>query len=796
MADNKNKTPQERAREASDPSNVKTLQAEELSLGNILRLKLQIKEAERQTKTLTQEIQNLSKEQAKQIGQYTRNQKDLNTALKEQERLKGDIAELGLRTDREGKRRLQAAKDELKVQQQTERSVVEELKALEKSAGVSLYRRKQEASIIQKGLTTERDLIKSINKERSGLGKLTGGLIGGSIADLFRTQSRKQLQIDIARAKAGGGLQVSTGKGGNVSTGGNTGAGGDNADLVAGAAGPEVALIVAIAKKAQAPIRELGNQLKNAISAPLAEAANLLTGQDYGMGGGKANASGATSLLGGFSSIAKSIPFVGGLLGGLVDGFKAMLDATLGIQQANFRVGRAMNISADAADTMRKEFDGVALASGNIVVNSTRMLQSQIEIGDQLGINKQLSEDILVNDVKLRDILGLEAESRKVISDQAIITGRNAEELTKSAIGTVGAFNKLVGTSFKWSSILSEASKLTGVMGLTLAKFPEKIYNAVAATKTLGFDLKQLDATASSFLDFESSISAEFEAQVITGKDMNLTLARQAALNNDNVTLAKEITKNVGSAANYLNMNRIAQESIAKSVGLTRDGLADVLKKQEIYARANVTDEKGLVKKLDLLEQQGLKQKEISNILGEQGYETATQVSTAEKLTEIMERIKKTFVDFVRNSGLFDFLTDPQKLNGFIKGLADKIAGAASVIGNIIASVVDLLGTITFGDTSANFHALAEKVRGGSEGLSGSIRAASAYIGGTSPGSIGSTVANGAAQQNTQSPAGGTQQEAAPVYTFHHVTQLDGQVLTSSVTKGVLTTQGKGNSIK
>lgn len=429
-------------------------------------------------------------------------------------------------------------------------------------------------------------------------------------------------------------------------------------------------------------------------------------------------------------------------------------------------------------------------------MNDARMFQSLVEINNQLGTNLDINEKILDNDVQLRDVLGLEAESRKAIAEQAFVTGRNAKELTKSAIGTVGAFNKLVGTSFKWSTILSEASKLSGVLGLTFTKFPEKIYKAVAATKALGFDLKQLDSSAGGLLDFESSISAEMEAQVITGKEMNLTLARQAALNNDYATLAKEITKNVGSAAEYLDMNRIGAEATAKAVNMTRDGLADVLKKQEIYKRAGVEDERSLVKKLDLLEKQGLKQEKISEILGEQGYEIATQVSTGERLTEVMEKIKKVFVDFMKSSGLFDFLTNPDRINDFIKKLADKLAGATSLIGRIIASVVDLLGTVTFGETSRNFHAMAEEVRGGSESLAGNIRATTNSLGGTSPNSISDTVGKGTAQQNTQSvAASGTKQEAAPVYTFHHVTQLNGQVLTDTVQTGTMTTPGRGNSI-
>lgn len=771
----KDKTPQERLEAAADETKVKAIQAEELGLANILRLKLQIREADKQSEKINNTIAKLSAEQVKNIEKYQQHEEDLKAALKDVEKKQAEIQTL---TGRQRRNAMIALQDlQAEVAGHKERKAT-----LEKTAGVALYNKKREADITATGLKTERALIKKINEERG---------IGGKIMDLFRTKERKQLDIDIARAKVGGGNQA-----------GKTGGGAGEVDTTAAlaAAGPYGRLAAAIKKgidQLSAPVKELGNQLKNAIVAPFASAANLLTGDSFGMGGGKANASGATSILGGLSSIASKIPFIGGLLGGLVDGFKSMLDAVLGVDQANFRVARTMNISVKEADNMRASFYKAALASDNIVVNSTRMLQSQVEIGNQLGINKQLSDDILINDVKLRDILGLEAESRKAISDQAIVTGRQADELTKSAIGTVGAFNKLVGTSFKWSSILGEASKLTGVLGLTLTKFPEKIYNAVLATKTLGFELSQLDKVASSFLDFESSISAEMEAQVLTGKDMNLTLARQAALNNENATLAEEITKNVGSTAEFLEMDRIRQEAIAKAVGLTRDSLADVLKKQEIYRRAGVTDQEGLVKKLELLQQQGKLQKEISDVLGEDGYKMATQVSTAEKLTEIMERMKEAVVNFVRNSGLFDFLNDPQKLNNFIKNVVDSIAGAVSLVSRVIASVVDLLGTITFGDTSRNFHSLADEIRGKGGKLTSNISAVANSLGGSSTQSITGTVESGARQEGSQRNAQTVPaNQQAPIFTFHHVTKLDGQVLTTYNAKETIKTAGIGNGIQ
>jgi hypothetical protein len=48
------------------------------------------------------------------------------------------------------------------------------------------------------------------------------------------------------------------------------------------------------------------------------------------------------------------------------------------------------------------------------------------------------------------------------------------------------------------------------------------------------------------------------------------------------------------------------------------------------------------------------------------------------------------------------------------------------------------------------------------------------------------------AQQNTQAAAPANQ--VAPVFTFHHVTQLDGQVLTKYNAKETMKTQGLGNN--
>ena len=72
------------------------------------------------------------------------------------------------------------------------------------------------------------------------------------------------------------------------------------------------------------------------------------------------------------------------------------------------------------------------------------------------------------------------------------------------------------------------------------------------------------------------------EAELLTGKDLNLEKAREAALNNDIATLSKEIGKNQEVLNAFSSGNRIQQDAIAKSLGMSRDDMANMVYQQKI----------------------------------------------------------------------------------------------------------------------------------------------------------------------------------------------------------------------
>lgn len=728
--------------ESIEKSKVGMLEAENLTLMNQLNLSLKIKSAKKEELDLQKQIKELGRKAVIDANKYSK-------VTDEIKKLEQELIERKNTANKTLLRRIQAELDAEKKKQA----------ALQRTAGGQLRAVQEEARKRKEALTTERQLIRDINKDRG---------IGQKLADLFRTKEQRQKQIDIARARVGGGANIPPGGGGGTTTAAAGAGGGGGKGAAAGLLGVLgiaglVAGIKAGLDKISAPFKVLGGLIKSNLTAPLAQASNLVSGGiggGMGIGGGGISGGGATSLLGGFQDIISKIPLVGGLLGGLVGIFKGIVDLVLGLDQGLTNFARNVGMSKDRAKGVKEEFRAIAKASDNIVINETRLMESQAELTKALGVRSRFSDSILENNVKLKEIAGLELDTRKAIAQTSIITGKNAEKLTKSILSQSKAFEFETGVAFEFRDVLNQASKQAGVLGLIFTKNDKQLTNMLMRTKAMGYELKQLDGLASSFLDFEGSISKEMEAQVLTGKELNLTRAREAALNNDLVTLAKEINTQVGSADQYLKMNRIQQEAIAESVGMTRDGLADVLKQQEYYRRLGASNLKQATEELRILKQKGLTQEQISQKIGEDAYNYITQTSTAERLTETMNRIKTIFIEFVEKSGILDFITNPQKIQGFVSGLINRLAGAVELIGSIVATTLDLIAKVAgfFGGDSAKFRGLASSVRTGTAGLAGGLRGASDTIGGMNFGeaapSIGTTVQQGVRQQSTPAQGG------------------------------------------
>ena len=410
---------------------------------------------------------------------------------------------------------------------------------------------------------------------------------------------------------------------------------------------------------------------------------------------GKAGVSGLKEA---FTDPLTAIPLIGTAIGGLVKGFMQIVELGLEAQDRTTKFGRAVGLSKNEAQAVVNNFQKISLNSNSALVTIQRLVESQKELTDELGVNNILSDEILETNVKLKDLAGLDAQTRAEIAKSSVITGQSSEGITKSVLSQVTGLKSATGISFNYQNILKEASNLGGYLGLSFAKYPAQLSKSLLTVKSMGMELKQVNALADSFLDFESSISKEFEAQLLTGKDINLTKAREAFLNNDLATAASEITNQVGSANDFLKLNRIQAESLASAFGMSRDQMGDMLKQQEMLSKLGAKQGDSAREQLKLGLERYKNQKALSAAIGEEAYQSLVNASAQEKIAGFMDKIKEAISNFIANSPLIplidraiDYLSKPSNIKAIVSSIQGVFATMFDIFGKIAGGVMRIL---------------------------------------------------------------------------------------------------------
>ncbi|NDA78156.1 MAG: hypothetical protein EBY07_10235 [Actinobacteria bacterium] len=399
-----------------------------------------------------------------------------------------------------------------------------------------------------------------------------------------------------------------------------------------------------------------------------------------------------------FSDPLTALPIIGTALGGIVKGFMSLVELGLQAQDRTVKFGRAVGLSKQEAQEVVNRFQQISLNSNSALVTIERLVESQKELSDELGVNNMLSDQILETNVKLKELAGLDAQTRAEIAKSSVITGQSSESISKSVLAQVVGLKQATGISFNYQKVLKEASNLGGYLGLSFAKYPAQLTKSLVTVKAMGMELKQLDSLADSFLDFESSISKEFEAQLLTGKDINLTKAREAFLNNDLATAASEITNQVGSANDFLKLNRIQAESLASAFGMSRDQMGEMLKQQEMLAKLGAKQGDSAREQLRLGLERYKTQKELSKAIGEEAYQSLVNASAQEKIAGFMDKIKEAIANFVANSPLIplveraiDWLSSPSNIKSIVSYVQGAFATIFDIFGSIASGVMKVL---------------------------------------------------------------------------------------------------------
>ena len=370
-----------------------------------------------------------------------------------------------------------------------------------------------------------------------------------------------------------------------------------------------------------------------------------------------------------------------------------LIKAFLKIDSMTGTVAKNMGISYQTATQLNSSFVNMANSSGNIFVTTKGINESFNQINQALGTNGVLSEELLVTQTELVKQAFYSVEAATMLSKLSLATGKPAKEIAASFLGSAKALNLVNGTAINEKQLLEDISKVSKDTLATFAGQPGKLAEAAYEARKLGLDLEKLKGTQSSLLDIESSIASEFEAEVLTGKQLNLERARFFALTNDYAGLARELGKQDITRASFAKMNVIQQEATAKALGMSADTMGGMLMDQDAMSKLSGIDGDNAKERFDnLVKEVGLT--EAKKRLGDETL--ANQMASAsiqDRFTASVEKLKEIFVT------LIDPLMPVLSLFGdilSIVGLITKPIGALfsylSSWGPVLGGIVKFLG--------------------------------------------------------------------------------------------------------
>lgn len=367
----------------------------------------------------------------------------------------------------------------------------------------------------------------------------------------------------------------------------------------------------------------------------------------------------------GLVGLFKDPLFYVGLMVKALNGLKNMVFA---FSQEAVDLGRNFGTAGDQAQRVTNELRTMASTSEFIRKD---LIEGFIDLNQAAGTFGEVSRDNLETYVGLTKNAGYSKELAQDLYKLSILQGKSLKETAKSEFKRIKDFAKTNKLAINQKDVFEEIGKMSAATQLSIIGQGKSLGDAAVQAKKLGMDMQTLSTIADSLLDFESSIAAEMEAELLTGKQLNLERARAAALNNDMAALGKELAKQNITATSFGKQNRIQQEATAKALGMSRDALAESLLRQEAIRR-------GIVKE------------------GQADLETQLKnLSVQEKFNRTLANIKEIFTDAIQPviTNLTNFFKDQKNLNTFkntVREVAQGLVGVVKFLSDLIKGSMKL----------------------------------------------------------------------------------------------------------
>src|SRR5574344_1432304 len=238
-------------------------------------------------------------------------------------------------------------------------------------------------------------------------------------------------------------------------------------------------------------------------------------------------------------------------------------------------------VSDSAAELTRRIGNwnyGEALFNSELA-SSVDFIKTAVDLADKTGLSVDgvFTRADIARAAEFKNLTGSTADQANNLLIRSRLVGQSTNQYRDSLTKGANEANALYNSVVNLREVQKGVLELSDATALSYGNNAESLGRAVTAAKLLGLNLSDMERISQSLINFESNISSEMQAQLLTGHQLNLAKAREYALWNNLEGVASEIERQGIVAADFTRMNVIQQENVARALGMSREELAKSL---------------------------------------------------------------------------------------------------------------------------------------------------------------------------------------------------------------------------
>ena len=256
-----------------------------------------------------------------------------------------------------------------------------------------------------------------------------------------------------------------------------------------------------------------------------------------------------------------------------------LVKAAFDYDKETTKIARDLGLAKKEAHHLQDEVEGISMKEP--LATTHELLEATLELSKGFGGIAGINEQMIRDQAKLVKFMGMSNEQATIFQRISANNGQTAREMQGDVAASVESFNDATGAAVPLGKVMQGIADTSLVVRQNFKGGIKEIAQAVAQAQLLGTTVDQLASSTRGMLDIESSLSAQYSAQVLTGKQLNLDAIRVAKLKGDEGAAQRLLLKDIEGMGDQIGKNVIMTEEIAKAYGMTADELTKINDKQK-----------------------------------------------------------------------------------------------------------------------------------------------------------------------------------------------------------------------